>query len=232
MDRAGFRRGSALLRRHMEDDQRPTEFTLLGRTWDLLDDVFSPTYTPVTELFSSWLPYPRGGTFLEMGCGAGVTSVVAAQSGCRAVTALDISPAAVRNTRRNVERHGVGDRVRVLRSDMFDALEGNEKFDVIFWNSNFAEPPTDFVNSTDLHHAFFDPSYDAHRRFVALAPDRLTEGGRVLLGFASIGNSTLLTEICAEAGLRVDVVRSEANHRAPATAPEFQLLELTRHHER
>lgn len=227
MDEKGFRRGCALLRRHIEDDHRPDEFTLLGRSWELLDGVFSPTYTPITELFTKWIPYPDGGTFLEMGSGAGVTSVVAAQSGCRAVTALDISPAAVENTRRNVHRHGVGDRVRVLRSDLFSALGPDEKFDVIFWNSNFAEPPSDFVNSTDLHHAFFDPHYETHRRFVAEAAGRLAEGGRLLLGFTSIGNARLLGEICGRAGLRIEVLRSAQRQVGRDTALEFQILELS-----
>jgi release factor glutamine methyltransferase len=228
VDDTGFRRGAALMRRHLEDDRRPGEFTLLGRTWELLDGVFSPTYTPVTALFSGWLPYPVGGTFLEVGSGAGVTSVVAAQAGCAAVTALDISSAAVENTRRNAARHGVGDRVRVLHSDLFAALDPDERFDLIYWNSNFAEAPRDFVNATDLHHAFFDPRYDAHRRFVREAPARLTDSGRLLLGFSTIGNTDLLAEICAEAGLTVEVSRSE-RHRVDAdTVLEFQLLELRR----
>ena len=226
MDDTGFERGSALLRRHQEDDRRPTEFTLLGRTWDLLDGVFSPTYTPVTELFSSWLPYPRGGSFLEMGSGTGVTSVVAAQSGCRAVTALDISAAAVENTRRNVERHGVGGTVRVLHSDLFSALEPDEQFDLIYWNSNFAEAPEDFVNETDLHHAFFDPSYEAHRGYAREGPRHLTATGRLLLGFSSIGNTALLAEITARAGLETVTLRSQRRRLDERTEIEFQLLEL------
>ena len=101
---------------------RQTEFALVGRRWTLLPGVFAPTYTPVTELFTAWIPYPVGGTLLEMGSGTGVTAVSAALAGCRRVTALDISAAAVENTRRNVERHGVADRVDVRQSDLFDAL--------------------------------------------------------------------------------------------------------------
>jgi release factor glutamine methyltransferase len=226
METTGFKRGSDLLRRHQQDEQRAEEFTLLDRTWDLLEGVFSPAYTPVTELFTSWLPYPVGGSFLEMGSGAGVTAVVAAQSGCRRVTALDISAAAVENTRRNIERHKVGDTARALHSDLFSALTPDERFDLIYWNSNFAEAPDDFVNETDLHHAFFDPRYDAHRRFAQEAPGHLTDGGRLLLGFSSIGNRALLAEVCAHAGLTVDVLRTERRSPDPDTTLEFQLLEL------
>ncbi|ONI78071.1 SAM-dependent methyltransferase [Actinosynnema sp. ALI-1.44] len=230
MDDTGFQRGNALLNRHLTDDRRPDTFSLLGREWDLLDGVFSPVYTPVTALFSTWLPYPPGGTFLEIGSGAGVTAVVAAQSGCRAVTALDISMAAVENTRLNVARHGVEDRVRVLRSDLFSELEPGEEFDLIYWNSNFAEAPADFANETDLHHAFFDPSYRAHSEFVAQAPRYLSPGGRLMLGFSNIGNTALLTELCADVGLELCTYRSERRQVDQRTTVEFQLLELRARH--
>jgi release factor glutamine methyltransferase len=226
MDDTGFRRGNALLNRHLADEQRPGTFSLLGQRWDLLDGVFSPVYTPVTALFSVWLPYPPGGTFLEIGSGTGVTAVVAAQSGCREVTALDISATAVQNTQLNVARHGVEDRVRVLHSDLFSALGPGEKFDLIYWNSNFAEAPEDFVNETDLHHAFFDPSYRTHREFVERAPAYLARGGRLMLGFSNIGNTALLTRLCENAGLEAITLRSERRQVDQRTTLEFQLLEL------
>jgi release factor glutamine methyltransferase len=118
-----------------------------------------------------------------MGSGTGVTAVSAALAGCLRVTALDISSAAVQNTRRNVVRHGVVDRMDVRHSDLFDALSADERFDLIYWNSNFVEAPSDFVNASDLHHAFFDPGYETHRRYLLQAPYHLSERGRLLLGF-------------------------------------------------
>ena len=222
----GFARGNDLMQRHIRDVVRPTTFTLLGDEWTLLSGVFAPTHTPVTELFTSWIPYPVGGTFLEVGSGAGVTAVVAARSGCRAVTAVDISPAAVENTRRNAQRHGVSDRLRVLKSDLFDALDPVERFDVIFWNSNFVEPPPGYVNETDFHHAFFDPDYRTHGRYAREGPRRLTEGGRLLLGFSDLGNRARLEELAAGVGLEVVTVRAES--RTAEIPIEFQLLELRR----
>jgi release factor glutamine methyltransferase len=224
---SAFHRGGALLDRHLTDDERPAEFTLLDRTWELMEGVFSPTYTPVTGLFSNWLPYPAGGTFLEVGSGTGVTAVMAALSGCRSVTALDISTAAVENTRRNVYRHGVQERVRVVQSDLFDALEAGERFDMIYWNSNFVEPPEDFVNASDLHHAFFDPGYEVHRRYVEESSRHLSDHGRLLLGFCGIGNLPLLIELCARAELTPVLLRSEERWLDAGTTLDFQLLELS-----
>src|SRR5438105_9367730 len=132
-------RAEYLMRRNAEDRTRPCRFSLLDREWTLLDDVFSPALTPVTELFTAWIPYPKGGRFLEMGCGAGVTAVVAALSGCREVTAVDIGASAVQNTRVNAAQHGVADRMRVLHGDLFDPLDPGDRYDMIFWNSNFTE---------------------------------------------------------------------------------------------
>jgi release factor glutamine methyltransferase len=223
-DEAGLSRGMALLRRHLTDAGRPAEFTLLGRDWDLLEGVFCPVYTPVTELFSAWLPYPDGGSFLEMGSGAGVTAVLAVLAGCRSATALDISAAAVENTRRNAARHGVADRVKVARSELFGALGEDERFDMIYWNSNFAAAPAGFVNETDLHHAFFDPAYAAHRGYLREAPRYLSPAGRLMLGFASIGSTELLREACREAGLEMSVLRAET--RELEVTLEFRLLEF------
>jgi release factor glutamine methyltransferase len=224
VDDSSLRRAEYLLRRN-EDPDRPTEFTLLGRRWELLEGVFSPGCTLSTALLTSWIPYPVGGRFLEIGAGAGVTSVVAAQSGCAAVTALDISPAAVENIRRNAERHGVADLVRVARSDLFAVLGGEDRFDVIFWNSNYVEMDPDFVNETDLHHALFDPGFETHRRFLAEAPRHLTRTGRVLLGFSDLGSWSSLRALSTEQGLTINVVRAE--RRQQNQPVEFQLLEIS-----
>ncbi|MHC8561654.1 methyltransferase domain-containing protein [Streptomyces albidoflavus] len=225
-DSTGFDRASDLLRRHTGDTGRPGEFTLLDREWELLDGVFSPTYTPVTGLFTTWLPFPDGGSFLEIGSGTGVTAVVAAQEGCASVTALDLSEEAVENTRRNAARHGAGDRVRVLSSDLFVALGPEDRFDLVYWNSNFAEPPEGVVNETALHHASFDPGYDAHRRFLREAPARPNPGGRVLLGFSSIGNVDVLRVLAAESGQKLTLFRSQGRE-VDTVVIEFQMRELT-----
>jgi release factor glutamine methyltransferase len=219
----GFARGNQLYRRHREDARPATEFELLGRSWTLLSGVFGPVYTPVTEIFTSWLDLPAGGTFLEMGSGAGVTAVVAALSGCT-VTALDISHAAVENTRLNAERHGVAGTVTTCQSDLFDALDADDRFDLIYWNSNFASAPRDYVPEDDLAQAFFDPGYDTHRRFLAQAPAYLARHGRLLLGFSSIGSWSELHDACRAAGLVADVIRSQ--RRELEVPIEFQLVEL------
>ncbi|MFE0019535.1 methyltransferase [Amycolatopsis sp. NPDC059021] len=218
------RRVEELFRHNAEDPDRQGSFTLFEKEWVLLDGVFSPAVTPATRIFTSWLPYPADGRFLEIGPGAGVTAVTAAHSGCASVTAVDISRAAVENTRRNAELHGVAGIVTARHGDLFDALDESDRFDLIFWNSNFVETAPDAVNETELHHAFYDPGFRAHRRFLAEAPGRLAPAGRLLLGFSDIGSWKSLRSLCSELGLAIEVLRTE---RLDLDDPvSLQLLEL------
>ncbi|WP_113698940.1 methyltransferase [Nonomuraea lactucae] len=206
--------------------QRPPVFSLLGREWDLLPGVFAPVHDLSTQLFTTWLPYPDQGSFLEIGCGAGVTAVTAALKGCAEVTALDISEEAVENTRLNVRRHGVGERVRVLRSDLFAELEEGARFDAIFWNSSFIELPPDHVVHNVLERAIFDPGYTTHRSFLDQAAHYVRPDGRIFLGFSSLGNHELLKSLARQAGLETRTLRG-----FPAMQPAvltYQLLELVR----
>jgi release factor glutamine methyltransferase len=179
------------------------------------DELFD--YLSDTRSLEEW-------TYSPMGSGTGVTAVSAALAGCRRVTALDISSAAVENTRRNVVRHNVADRVDVRRSDLFDALSAGERFDLIYWNSNFVEAPKDFVNASDLHHAFFDPGYETHRRYLLQAPYHLSQRGRLLLGFSDLGSWEQLRTACDSAGLTAEVLHAQRCQLE--TSIEFQLVEL------
>lgn len=217
--------GAALTDRHGAVEGRPEQFDLMGRTWTLLPGVFAPVHTSSTELFSSWLPFPVGGSFLEIGSGAGVTAVTAALAGCAHVTALDISRAAVANTRANALRHDVADRVRVLRSDLFDALDPGERYDVIYWNSNVIDAPPQFEYLDELQWAFFDRDYATHNRFLTQGPKLLAPGGRMFLGFNTLGNKERLRVMADGLGLELSTFRRRPG-AVGGIGVELSLLEI------
>jgi release factor glutamine methyltransferase len=216
-------RGMHLLRKWEQDNTAPTTFELGGREWDLLPGVFSPADAPATGLFTAWLPYSADGSFCDMGCGAGVTAVTAALAGCRPVVASDVSGEAVANAAANAARHGVREVVDVRRGDLFEAFGESERFDVVYWNSNFSEAPAHYAGTSSLHIALFDPGYRTHQRFFEQAPTHVSPGGRLLLGFADIGNAELLCELAEKSGLSMRVVRAQRLAQPPV---EFQLLEF------
>jgi release factor glutamine methyltransferase len=213
-----------LLRRHHTITE-PTVFELVGLEWDLLPGVYAPNLTRSAALYAEWVPYPIGGTFCEIGCGTGYIAVIAALRGCEHVTAIDISPQATRNTDLNASRHGVAGRVRALWWHMFPPPSGDSLYDVIFWNSNFVEGAGS--ENSDLGHALFDPGYESHAAFFRDAAKHLNPGGRLLLGFADLGDREKLAEVAGRYGWEPVIVRL-----APSESPYglifFQLIEFTR----
>lgn len=86
----------------------------------------------------------EGKTFLELGCGSGLISVVAARAKAH-VTASDLSTIAIANTRANARQHDVS--IEVIASDLFDAFE-KKTFDWIVINPPYyAQAPE---NESDL----------------------------------------------------------------------------------
>ena len=213
------------LRHALTGDDLPDSFTLLGREWSLHRGVFPSTLSAATEVLASTVPYPRGGSFLEVGCGTGVISVTAALDGCASVTALDINERAVANTIANAERHGVSHRIRVLHSDMYAALEPADRFDTIFWNVPWTYVEDGFSLSTDLHSAVFDPGYQGQARYIAGAHEHLADGGRLLLGTADLGDRERLDAIAGEAGMRVELLR-RVRRIEEVRVMEYHVLEL------
>ena len=74
-----------------------------------------------------------GGAILDLGCGSGLLSIVAALSGARSVMAVDIDPEARAAAEANVDLNGVGDRVTVSGAAIADG-EGAAPFDLIVAN--------------------------------------------------------------------------------------------------
>lgn len=101
--------------------------------------------SPIGELiltgFRPWLRR-RPARILDLCCGTGCIGIAAALEfpGVSVVLA-DISDEALELARKNVAHHGVGDRVSVVRSDVYAGIDG--RFDLIL-----ANPP--YVDAADL----------------------------------------------------------------------------------
>lgn len=72
-----------------------------------------------------------GATVLDVGCGSGVLSVVAARLGAPYVEAIDVSPAAVEATMANAARNGVAGAITASTRPLADITE---RFDIVLAN--------------------------------------------------------------------------------------------------
>ncbi|WP_369211273.1 methyltransferase [Streptomyces flavofungini] len=175
-------------------------FALMGMTWDILPGVFLPALTYGTAFFSQNLPYPRGGRFLEMGCGAGVTAVCAGQAGCEDVLAVDVDPQAVATTMRNAARHDVF-RVRGKAGDVFAALDAQDgPFDLIFWALPYENVPAGSPAASAETRCVLDVGHYCCLTYLAGARCHLAPGGRLFLGLGDISDENALQALAAEHG--------------------------------
>jgi release factor glutamine methyltransferase len=78
------------------------------------------------------LPSLTGLRVADIGTGSGVLAVVSALRGAKEVVATDISEAAVKNAIENTNLNKVTERVRVLKANLFDGIDG--RFDLICAN--------------------------------------------------------------------------------------------------
>ena len=111
---------------------KPRSFHYLGIKGVVLPDVFHPQLTISTKLLMEFIDKLelKGKSLLELGCGTGFISTLAAKKGAK-VLASDINPKAIENTMLNVKKNEVN--VEVLLSDLFEKTP-NQLFDFIIIN--------------------------------------------------------------------------------------------------
>ncbi|PQQ42393.1 SAM-dependent methyltransferase [Photorhabdus luminescens] len=202
-----------------------SEFECMGRLFNIHKNVFPPTHFQSTGIFTRHIPYVRNSSFLELGCGAGVTAITAALEGCYPVIASDISEEAVKNTLFNVTRHRVNNLISVRHGDLFDILKDGESFDIIFWNSNFLFVPENYTFKEEIYHAFYDPGYITHKRFLQDARKYLNPQGKILIGFSSQGNEAAFSELLSEHGYNYVVLYEEKGKGENAQI--YKIFQLT-----
>ena len=96
--------------------------------------------------------FARARRLLDLCTGSGCLAILAARAFPRAVVdAADVSPPALRVARKNVARHRLGRRVRLVRSDLFSAL-GERRYDLILTNPPYVAAPAMAVLPPEYRH--------------------------------------------------------------------------------
>lgn len=178
---------------------------VMGKTFEVLEEVFSPRFARNSAYFAEYLiGICKGKTLLDMGAGCGSTTVLCAMAGA-IVTSTDINPEAVLNVVINARKHGI--EWDCAWGDLFEPIEVGEKYDLIFWNHPFNY--TDKPVKDRLMMAGFDYQYSSLRRFIREAKDYLADDGAVILGSGEFARADIIYEEAREAGFAIEIVKRD-----------------------
>ncbi|RMH97395.1 50S ribosomal protein L3 N(5)-glutamine methyltransferase [Stutzerimonas nitrititolerans] len=192
-----------LLQRRIE--QRVPTAYLLGQAWFcglpfIVDERVLIPRSPIGELidrrFEPWLAQAPA-RVLDLCTGSGCIGIACAYEFLEAEVALaDLSFEALEVANRNIEHHGLEDRVYTVQSDGFDGLP-KQRFDLILSNppyvdaEDIADMPNEFHHEPALALACGEDGLDLVRRILAQAADHLTETGTLIV---EVGNSQVHVE--------------------------------------
>jgi release factor glutamine methyltransferase len=217
-------KASRMILEASQNFKQPYWVSVCGHRFIVNPGVFSPRYFGSTDIFSRHFPYRGGERFLEVGCGTGITSVIAAFHGAQKVVALDINPKAVENTQRNASLHALDRIIDARVSDVFSALSTSEHFETIYWNLPFIYVAPRYKYRSVLERALYDPGYSYTRRFLSQAPRFLSREGRVVLGFGDFGDLQELLQLVDEFKYKMREIASEPSREGMPV--NFILYEL------
>jgi len=161
-----------------------------GLEFEVTPDVLIPR--PETEMVVEQAVKVLAGntapSFCEIGVGSGCISVsILHELLAATAVAVDVSSAALKVTRQNAERLGVGDRLTLIESNVFEKLPGNT-FDSIVSNPPYV-PVSDFAELQPEVHDFepqgaltdWVDGLSIIRRIVSESPGFLRRGGYLLM---------------------------------------------------
>jgi len=170
----------------------------------VLKDVYEPAKD--SFLLAENLVVNQNDVVLDVGIGCGILGILAAKK-AKKVVAIDVNPHAVGCARMNAELNGVAGKMDIRLGNLFEPVEGNEKFNVIVFNAPYL-PSERSEQKTWIERAWAGgPSgRELIDQFISQAPRYLMEKGKIVLVQSTLSNVDETIRKLEEEGLRAVIV--------------------------
>jgi ribosomal protein L3 glutamine methyltransferase len=159
----------------------------------------SPIAELILQRFRPWVSARRVRRILDIGTGSGAIALACAVAFPKArVDAVDVSAAALQVARRNRRRFGLQERVRMLQSDHFDAVEGC-RYDIIVSNPPYVgraemrSLPREYAHEPRVGLASGVDGLDSVRAIFAAASRHLSRNGILVVEVGNTEDTLLRT---------------------------------------
>jgi release factor glutamine methyltransferase len=168
-------------------------------------------YTPRsdTTLLASQVDDVHGSAVLELCAGSGALALTAAHRGAARVVAVDRSARAALTIRANARLNGL--QVDARRGDLLDAIQRDERFDLILANPPYL-PVADGTPRRDDRWDAGPDGRDVLDRIIRDAGRYLTPGGRLSIVQSDLADIDRTMTMLADHGLSVT---RRVDHRGP-----------------
>lgn len=169
-------------------------------------EVFDGVYPPSedTYLLLDAVDFNIEDSVLEIGCGAGLGTVLAA-SRTHSVVGTDISLEAVKNTRENIKRNHQEDNTEVFQTDLLSAVSTKSKFSIIMFNPPYL-PADESTTMMDHAHIGGEHGSEITQRCIHQASKHLYDGGRLFVVVSNLSNISAIVKTLEETGFQVEFV--------------------------
>jgi release factor glutamine methyltransferase len=153
------------------------KFFYRGLTLEIDDDIYYPREDSI--MLAEQLEKEEGKKILDMGCGSGFLSILAAKKNF--VTSVDINAKACRTAKNNAMKNEVN--IEVIHSDLFSRVSG--RFDIIVFNPPYL-PDIEEDELKDISYHGGKTGREVIEKFIEKAKDFLEENGKILLLISSL----------------------------------------------
>ena len=201
----------------LEGQRRRTEkvYKIDERKIRVTPSVFEPHYpSPLTD--AVLYEVKESDRVLDVGTGSGINAILAA-SRSSDILAIDINPYAVKCAKSNVKLNGLSSCVKVIKSDLFERVDG--EFDLII-----IDPPFRWTKPRSwLEKASADERYETLDRFFSEVKSHLSTRGRIILNFGTSADMKYLRHLIRKNGFNYEVMSKVRNRRVGWTYYVFKL---------